>query len=162
MILLSNIIAIIGFGTEIFCFWNKKKKDIITFQILANTLYGLSYFVAGSLSGGFTNLINGLRSYLCNNQKNKYKIILLLALYIGVSIISYKDIFSLLPILSGIIFTYCIYQKNTMIIRIGSIISNLLWIIYNLHEELYILSLTALIILLSTLLSLIKLNLLKK
>ena len=156
MNLIINILACIGFIIECLCFWKKRKKEIIWFQILANIMYGMSYLFSSSITGSLSAFINATRSYLCKDSKRKVTIVLLLVAYIIISIISYKDIYSLLPGISGIIFTYCIYQKKLIIMRLGNLVATFLWIIYNIHEEIYLLSITTSIIFISTLLSIIK------
>ncbi len=90
------------------------------------------------------NLVSVLRC-TCFYEKNKkdekldYKeLIFFLILIIIAGIFTYQNIYSLIPIIIGILYTYSIWQKNLTVFRMIYVIAAVGWIIYNVIVGAYI------------------------
>ncbi len=159
LIWIAQILICLGFIFEVICFWKENRKEILKINILASFLYALSYLLTGATTGFLATIINIIRTSVCYKNKNKLIIILLILLYAIVSLFDYTGWFCILPILAGIVFTICIYQENTFIMRLGQLIACFLWIIYNIFAGVYLLALTTSIIFISTFISMLNHNL---
>ena len=87
------------------------------------------------------NIVCVIRNYLFYKSKKKipiYYLIIIISLIIILGIISYKDIFSLLPISAVILYTIALFKENTKIIRIFELICCLLYLLYNIKVQAYI------------------------
>lgn len=145
------------YGIQIFSFLAvilasicKDKKNILLWVFLANLSNFLVLLVAKELDGWVGSLITVFRSLLFLNKdkihknelgqffkKTHFILIFCIMLHIIAFILSYQDIFSICILFATI--TVCITQwfGNPIQIKIGAIISLILWIIYTLHIELY-------------------------
>ena len=132
--LFALIVLIISFNT-------KNKKRLLKYQIFSCLLYGLQYLFLKAYTGFLMNIVCMIRNYLFYKSKKKipiYYLIIIISLIIILGIISYKDIFSLLPISAVILYTIALFKGNTKIIRIFELICCLLYLLYNIKVQAYI------------------------
>ena len=81
---------------------------------------------------------------------------------VSLGLISYRDYYSLLPIIAVVLYSISLYKGNTKIIRIIELISCSLFIIYNIHVNAYVGLISTIIELLGSLVILVKLDIVKK
>ena len=140
---LAFSLGIIAFLLYIFSLQCKNKKNILSFQCLANLFYSLQYFLLNAYSGAYTSVLAMFRCLFYNHfEKNNKTIpiilpILFLFLILIFSIFTYKNTISLLPILINILFIIFTYIKNLKYLRINALICAILWFIYNINVEAY-------------------------
>lgn len=106
--------------------------------------YLIEYVIKGAWSGVCIEIIEELKNIIfikIENQHKKIPIIILITfiiLLIIVSIIFYDGILSLVPLLINILLFVSTYLKNPKYIRYTMVVTGLLWGIYNIYVEAYI------------------------
>lgn len=143
-----NIYAQILGGLAIL-FWiisvqNKKKKNIILNQMIANLLYTIQYSMLGVFSASSMNFTSTLRSLVFyqkekNNQPiSKIWLIIFLGLVIAGGIVFWDGYLSLIPIIITLFYTYSAWCKETKFLRIVFLCAAIVWIYYNYRVGAYI------------------------
>lgn len=86
------------------------------------------------------NLICMIRNIIFSKYKKVpiYYLIIVIILMIFLGLLSYQDIYSLLPLIAVILYSIGLYKGKTKIIRIIELISCSLFIIYNIKVQAYI------------------------
>jgi len=134
---MAQICGAIGIGIAITSMLYKTKEKIIMSQIIANTLITIQYFLLNAISGGVLNVINTIRSviFYCYKKKDKKPSLTFLIIFIVVTIIfgviSWQNIWSIMPIMCAIIYTYGLWQDNLKIMRICSAVVTFTLAIYS-------------------------------
>jgi len=141
---LAHFFGILGLIFLVISIQNNKKKIVLLFQIFANIFYGLQYIVLNSLSAGMMSFISLIRCivYYLYNIKNKKipKNILILFIIIIMStlLLTYNGLFSIIPIVATILYTYGTWTDNLKLFRYSAIIVTILWIIFNFYVGAYV------------------------
>ena len=162
-----NIYAqVIGFIALFFMclsYQKNKKKDFLFIQVLANFFYGLQYFLLNAISALVSNIISTIKTLVFfkfekNNKKISLPILLIFEILIIIlGIITFKDIFSIIPIFIACIYTYGTWQKNLKLTYSIGIIAATLWIFYNFIVGAYVSVVGSFIELFSSIIGAIKL-----
>lgn len=129
--IISQITALIGWLLLIYSYYKEDIQDLLLIQIISSVFYCLNYFFLGAYSGlivCFIELIKTIGYY--KTDKDNLIFLCSLPLYAFIAIFDYNSIYSLLPIIGSIIDGFSL-TKNKNIATIGSIISNILWVIYD-------------------------------
>ena len=132
------ILAVILLGTT---YLLKDKRIILFFSILTALLYGTQYLLLSAFSGFFMNIVSIVRSiwfYINAKNKKKNSTIVLIVLYIIaiiLGVISFKNIFSIFPIIATMLYTYSIWQDDIKVYRWLAIPISISWIIYNTYSN---------------------------
>jgi hypothetical protein len=133
-------IGIIGFITVVISFQSNKRKVILFFQFLASILFATHFFMLGSPTGGAMNVLGIFRGALFSQREdkkwadNKIFMFLFIALFITFGGLTWENIFSIFPIVAGVVQTVGLWVKNTTLIRIIMISSSPCWMVYNIHS----------------------------
>ena len=115
-----------------------KNKNIILFLSCALSIaYGLSYFLLGAYAGVFINIIGVIRGiwlYVDERKGVKNDVISLIvcsaATIVG-GIFTYNIWADILVIIAGVLFTFAVWQKSIAIYRWSCLISDIIFLIYN-------------------------------
>lgn len=164
----AQIFGLLGATAMLLSNWQKGKNKVLSFLILDSICYFMQYILLGALSGAFTNIIGLIRALICkykDNYKilnNKIILIIILIIYLIIGILTYNGIISLLPVLASIIYTSTLWQNNIKIIRFGTFIMILACFIYNISVKAYIAGVVEGILLISSILAIIKKDILNK
>ena len=163
----AQIFGLLGATAMLLSNWQKEKNKVLSLLILDSICYFMQYILLGALSGAFTNIIGLIRA-LIFKYKDKYKIlnnkmilIIILIVYLIIGILTYNGIVSLLPVVASIIYTSTLWQNNIKIIRIGTLIMILAYFIYNMMVKAYTAGVVEGILLISSILAIINLDILK-
>lgn len=138
------IVSILSIFLYIISVQFKKKKHILLTQVGASMCYLIVYVIKGAWSGVCIEIIEELKNIIfikIEKQHKKIPIIILITfiiLLIIVSIIFYDGILSLVPLLINILLFVSTYLKNPKYIRYTMVVTGLLWGIYNIYVEAYI------------------------
>ena len=122
----------------------KTKEKILIFQIIANVIVAVQYFLLNALTGGVVAIINTIRCviFYLYKKKDKKPSVVFLIIFICVAIISgiltWQDGFSIIPIIAAITFTYGLWQDNVFVTKICTIITSGSWIVYNIIVKAYV------------------------
>ena len=113
----------------------------------------------GGLSGAFCNLIGIIRNIVLIKSDNKKLIIpTFVFLYIIVTIIFYENVYSLFPVIANSCYLISMTYKTKKALLIGSIICSMFWMLYAIFVGSYSGIITELILIVSNLIQLIKIN----
>ena len=143
-----NVLAtILGLGAValfVFSYQLKSRKSIILCNSASRVLYVSQYFLLGAFEGALLDIIAFFISLLCCGRDNKFikkhfvlTVILSNVAIIGIGLITYKDIFSLLPIFGVVFETLGLWLKKERHIRFVSLAGAPFWLAYNLLYKAY-------------------------
>jgi hypothetical protein len=163
-----NIIGVLMVMFVVISIQQKTKDKLLIYMTIANILYAVQYFLLGKITGEIILIVCIIRClifyyYSKKNLKPSLTfLIIFIICYIVFGILSWQDIFSILPICAWIIYTYGIWQDNMKITRICAGLNSIWWAIYNVIIGSFILFLKETIELCSATISIIRQDILKK
>ena len=142
MNIVAQCIGLFGFLVFVSSVQVKEKKRLILFQLVANFLYGVSYFLLNVKTAFFMNMVSVIRCailYFAKKEKpSKLFLFLLLAMIVIITIFTYDGPLSLLPAIITAMYTISTWQNNMTVIRYAFIAAGLLWIFYNFNVGAYV------------------------
>ena len=159
----AQVIGFIALSFMCLSYQKNNKKDFLFIQILANIFYGLQYFLLNAISALASNIVSIIKTIVFfkfekNNKTIPVTVLLIFEILILISgIVTYKDIFSIIPIFIACIYTYGTWQKNLKLTYSIGIISAILWIFYNFIVGAYVALIGSFIELFSSIIGIIKL-----
>ncbi|NLA33786.1 MAG: YgjV family protein [Tenericutes bacterium] len=136
---LSQIFVLIAVIFQGMIYLNKDKKKIMVFCIMYACFYGLQYLLLEAMTGFTMNSVNIVRNFWFydNVKKNKnnsiYMLLTILFLITLMTMFTYTNIYSLMPVVAAILMTYSLWQKNLKIYRFLSLPISILWLTYNIY-----------------------------
>lgn len=131
-----QLIGTIAYVILAFSYFKKEKKDILFIQIFSTIAFSIHYYLLSGITGTICNIISLLIIIIIyffekHNGKNKKVLIFsTIPLLILISLFTYENIFSILPIIASTIVLISFVLSNEDIIRISGILSALCWLIY--------------------------------
>lgn len=137
--IISQIFAVLSIIFDLVAAQRRKKVDLLKMDTLAALCSSLHYAFLGAWSGLVSKIIttirNGLAVYQTAHKRKNSKLILIIFVlaYIIIGLLTFNSAFSILPILAPSIYTIVIYTSNVKKIRYAVVLSNLLWLIYDIH-----------------------------
>lgn len=137
--IISQIFAILSIVFDLAAAQRRKKTDLLKMDTIAAFCSSLHYAFLGAWSGLVSKIIttvrNGLAFYQTAHKRKDNKLLLTIFVlaYVVMGILTFNSIFSILPILAPTIYTIIIYTSDVQKIRYAVVISNLLWLIYDIH-----------------------------
>lgn len=120
------------------------KEKIIFVNMLANVMCAIQYFLLSAITGGVLSIINGIRclTFYLIKKKNKkpsiYVLILFEIISIAGGVLTWQSYWSIIPIFVSMLFTFCMWQDNVQLIRIGSGVAGIGWTAYNIIVQAYV------------------------
>lgn len=149
--LIAQIIGAIAWIFFLLSYYSKNLNKIIFMQIISSVLYCANYGLLGAWGGllisGF-ELLKEIGYY--KTDKDKYIFYFTIPIYILIAFISEKSILILIPIIASLLDGYGALKSKKLMVITG-VISNTLWIIYDLYYLDYIVVLTDLMLVISNL-----------
>lgn len=143
MFIIAQIIGLIIVILSLIGLQQKSGERFLFYQITINLLYVVQYILLGAITGAVICVISTIRCIIFWKYKKENRktpicfLILFIVLSIISSIITSTSIFDYILTIGTIIFTYALWQDNMKIMRIGSILSVLSYIVYNLIFRAY-------------------------
>lgn len=128
---LAQLTSIIGWLLLVYSYYKDDIDKLLYVQIISSIFYCISYLLLGAYSGlivCFIELIKGIGYYKTDNDNFIFWISF--PVYLIMAIFTYDGLISLLPIIGSIIDGFSL-TKNKNIATAGSLISNVLWVIYD-------------------------------
>ena len=147
--ILAQIFAFLSSLCLLFSFWQKKRKQILFFQVLDSSFDILQYFLLGAYTGSLISLLGATRAYTFSKTNNKFFLALFLLLYTIASIITFNGLISIIPLVAALIYTIVTWNKKEKNIRLFSILVFILWFIYDILVKAYVSSITDIILIIS-------------
>ena len=142
----------------IFSYFQKYASKLLFYQSLAFFFKSIHYFLLGGLSGALTSIISFIRNLFFTKGKSKFLIVLFIIIYVVIGIITFTDLFSLLPVLATIFYSFFVYIKNPKYLRLSSLCTSFIWLSYNIYLFSYFCILTQLILIAANVLAMLKLD----
>lgn len=115
----------------------KTKEKILLSSVLANIAAIFQYFLLSAMIGVLTSILNTVRCLVFYQYKKKdlQPSLLVLLIFeiitIVMGVLTWQDVFSVLPIIGTVIYTYGLWQDNVTIIRITSAVVGVSWLAYD-------------------------------
>ena len=134
---ISQVAGFIAAILSLIAYHRKKKNKIFQTMMIANILDIIHYILLGAYSGCITKVITFDRNEIIivkeKNKKLNNNLVLmsLFLLYLISGILTYKNKFSILPIIAAMIYLYFVWNGNELKIKKCAFYCYLLWLIYN-------------------------------
>ena len=122
----------------------KTKEKIVMCSAFANFVAAIQFFLLNAITGGVISILNTIRcivfySYKKKDMKPSLIILLTFEIIAIVSgIISWQNIWSIIPIIVTVIYTYGLWQDDIKIIRITTGLVGFGWAIYDIIVRAYV------------------------
>ncbi len=164
----SQIIGGIAFIFFAASFWHKNRKVVLILEVIECVFYAIHYFLINAYTGAVVNIIGMIRSWLfIYKGKNKFFSSLwlptiLILLYLLNCIFTWVGPISIIPTVAAIIFCLSIWQNNTKTIRRFGVVVLMLSFIYAFLVGTYIVVITDGILIISTIIAIIRLDIIKE
>lgn len=140
----AQVLALLICGLSSISYLSKRKTAYLAEQFLVNVLYGVQYLLLGAFSGAVSNAIS-LTKYVvfyfnakAGKKNPTWQVVLFCLLSIVLGLLAFDGWFSLIPLVTSVIFTVAIWQDNPIILRGIVIVCCSLWIVYNLSVRAYV------------------------
>ncbi len=139
--------------------FGKTKKQILLLQTISFFFKTFHYYLLGGISGFLTSLISMIRNIIFYKIKeNKALTIFFIIVYIIIAIITFKNIYTLLPVFATITYTLIINYDNPKYLRYGMFLTSLTWLTYNIYIISYSGIIIQIIMIISNIIAIIKLD----
>lgn len=144
LFILAQICGIIALILTVIAVQFKTKEKIVMCSVFANIVVAIQFFLLNAITGAVVSIINTIRCIIFYYYKKKDMkpsiIILLIFEIIAVvsGIMSWQNIWSIIPIIVTIVYTYGLWQDNVKVIRIATGIAGLGWAIYDVIVMAYV------------------------
>ena len=142
---ITQIIGGLSYYIIALSYYKKKKEEILLFQILGYIGFTIHYYLLDGLTGTICNII-GLVAliliYIFDNylgkEKKKILVILMVPVLIGISLLTYENIYSIFPIIASTISLVSFLTSDTNKIRLMGIFAALCWCVYAIIYKSYV------------------------
>ena len=156
------IVSILSIFLYVMSVQFKEKRKILITQIGASLCYLIVYVIKGAWSGVAIEILEELKNviFIKIEKHNKKIPIFVLAIFllslVIVSIIFYDGLFSLLPLAINLLLFTSTYFKNPKAIRYAMLFAGIMWAIYNISINAYIILIGNLLEVISAIISIIR------
>lgn len=136
--ILSQFLAIIYYILFGLTYYMKDKRVILILGIISIFIHSISFILLGGFTAAAMSLVAVFRNILFilednKGKENKISLHILYLITVISGIFTYNNIFSLLPILATILYTYSIWQSDVKKYKLLGIVTGILYLIYNLY-----------------------------
>ncbi len=142
--ILAQILGLLALSITVITIQFRSKKKILLFMCLSNAIIIIQYALLDATTGAVIGVVNTMRCvvfFLCESKNKNPSFFLLLffeSLTITAGLLTWNNIWDLLPIISTLIFTYGLWQNNIRILKISSAIMCIGWITYEIIIKAYV------------------------
>lgn len=139
---------------------DKNKQRILFYACLSNIVSILLFIVTGRFDGVAATVIIGIRCILFlfkDNYKTSLVLWICVFAHIVCGVITFADIYSLVPLLTTVITCLTYWYGNALVIKCVSIFVNTGWVVYYVYIHLYLTAANTVINVLLTLTAIIQL-----
>ena len=163
--ILAELLGFIALTLISLSYQKKTKSKFLVLQILANVFYGLQYLVLGAYSAVCMDIISLIRtytfySYESLNKKVPFKALIIIEIFITlIGVFTFNgNIYSLLPIVIGIVYSIAMWQKDLRITYFTAALTSVVWIYYNFVIGAYIATFASVIELFASIIGFLKIT----
>ena len=144
LFILAQICGVIALILTVVSVQFKTKEKIVMCFVFANLVVTIQFFLLNAITGAVISIINTIRCIIFYYYKKKDKkpslIILLIFEIVAIvsGMMSWQNMWSVIPIIVTLIYTYGLWQDNVKVIRITTAVVGLGWAIYNVMVMAYV------------------------
>lgn len=146
MEILGQVFSFGAMGCNVFSLQQKKKRNLVLFQLLGSTLFAISFFLMGAYSAFLQNVVATVRNVVFSRDKmsekaNKIWTGIFLCLFLlaygltfwvfGEAFTPKNAILQALPTIAMCIMSVAFSLKNVFHIRLLSIVNAVFWLVYS-------------------------------
>lgn len=142
--MIAQALALTGCCISCGSYFTKRRTLYLLLQMVTVTLYGVQYGLLGSTSGVVNDAVC-LTKYLFvflfllqGREAPKWGGILFSACSVLLGAFAVRGVVDLVPIVTALIFTYAVWQKNPYVLRGSAILCNAMWIWFNVQAGAYV------------------------
>ncbi len=129
--LLSQILIGIAICTDTMSFQFKERKKIVACLLISCVLISSHFMLLGHWTAAFLGLVAALRFATSMFTTSKKLMVLFIVANIGISIVTYEGLLSILGCAGGLFGTVASFCKEDKLLRQLMLIGTMLWIVHN-------------------------------
>lgn len=144
MNILATILGLCAVTLFVLSYQIKSRNQLIAVNAASRVLYVMQYILLGAFEGALLDITAFFVSLLCHRRDQAFIkkhfvpiVIICNAVMIGVGMLTYQNVFSLLPILGVIFETLALWLRRERHIRFFSLAGAPFWFAYNLYSAAY-------------------------
>lgn len=143
MQIVAQVLGTLGIVSMVLSVQFNSKKQVLGFQIAANSLFAFQYLCLNAISAVVMSFVAALRCIVFFVFENKGKKVPIWVLGIFLVLITVLFVFlkrgviGVFPLVCTFIYTIGIWQKNLNVFRVITLITASLWIGYNVYYHAY-------------------------
>lgn len=131
-------VGFVGLALSLLAFQFKKHGRIVLCKMLSELVFSIQYILLGAWTAAVLDFISVIRNLLfvglVKKERSTTPVIIIFGLFVvATGVFTYDGFISLLPIASKLLTTVSYGMKNEKWLRIITLPSCILWIIYNLY-----------------------------
>lgn len=168
MNILVQALGLVGIAVNIIGIQLKNKRNILIAFTVANVIFGISFILLKSYSGGVICLIAAVQTiikYLFDNKNKKFPLYLIY-LYLIISavcgLLTYQKYIDILPVICSVLYIISILQNKESNIRLIVLLNIVLWTIYDIYVGFYTAGINDIMLSVSTIISIYRYDILYK
>jgi len=164
----GQLVAIIAALLEVVAVQRAKRKNILWWFILSDIVFAISYVLYGLKSAAVIVCIDTVitivnyRLSLKDKKINKFLGVFFILVAISTSAYTFESFIDILPIISSVTYTLSVMQTKERNIRMLIFINLISWLTYDINGKAYVTCITDACSLLSTIIGIIRIDILKK
>ena len=145
--IIPQILGLLAVATFLLSYQQKKRRNIIIFNVVSRCLYILQYILLGAFSGAVLDVLGALSSVVAEKKDRpfiakhlKAVIICINSLIVAAGLticILNKSLLDLLPIAGVLLHTGAFWISDERIIRRISLLGSPFWFVYNFASRAY-------------------------
>ena len=142
--IIATVVGMFAVATFLLSYQQKKRKNIILWNVVSRCLYVVQYVLLGAYSGAVLDVIGAGVSVIAEKKEHprlarhiKAVVIACNLVIIGAGLLLYENIFSLLPIVGVLLHTGAFWLRDERAIRRISLLGSPFWFAYNLVSRAY-------------------------
>lgn len=141
--IISQIFGILALVFLYFSFNKNNKHTLLLNQSMSNLMFSLSFLFLNAYTGFFSFLMASFRNIIFNkyNEVPNYIVLFVICILVFLSLLSYNGLYSLLPTIAIVIYTYSLgkknKKKNLRMMRLSELIGAILCVTYDFIVKAY-------------------------
>lgn len=141
LLTLKNIAFVVGIVAVIFYllgYLQKKRNRIILFNVTSRVLYIIQYIILGAFEGAVLDVAGTVSSVVAQKKEApfikkhiKLAIVVVNLFIVAMGLVTYKNLYSILPVIGVVLHTGAFWLDNEKTIRRVSFLGCPFWLLYN-------------------------------
>lgn len=137
--LFGQITSVVGMILTIASFQMRTRRSIIIFQTMGSSFFLVSYFLLGSWTGVYMNIVYLTRNFVFyyRNEKQWAKSKCWLGIFLVASVVAgalgYRRAIDILPIFGAVFATLAMYMPRENMLRAFNLLASPCWLVYNIQ-----------------------------